>query len=411
MRLAHHGSGALERSHFLTHPVGPNQKVGLNDTFRHKFGGGLFLCPSRRRAPWDEMKETTATVRASIDLALEPAAAFDALVDELALALARVGIRFEAGPDGRVTEGSCMVGQVVAWKPGERILLDWHPAEWSPGERTEVELRLEPSAEGTRVTLEHRGWGRLIGEPGELAGWFAGEVVGGLFRATAPTAFGDWLTDRRARRPSGAQARAIYRDPLYHYPNFRAILAELTLTREDDLLEVGCGGGAFLKAALESGCRAAAVDHSPDMVRLAREVNGDAVAAGRLQIREARADSLPFPDATFTCAAMTGVLGFLPDPVTALAEIRRVLGPGGRLVVLGSDPELRGTPAAPEPMASRLRFYEDEELARLGRDAGFEKVQVVRRDLERFAREAGVPEEHLALFAGPGARFLLARKA
>ncbi len=50
----------------------------------------------------------------------------------------------------------------------------------------------------------------------------------------------------------------------------------------------------------------------------------------------------------------------------------------------------------------------------LARRAGFDEVRVVRRDLEPFAREAGVPEEHLPLFAagtGGGARFLLARRA
>jgi SAM-dependent methyltransferase len=92
-----------------------------------------------------------------------------------------------------------------------------------------------------------------------------------------------------------------------------------------------------------------------------------------------------------------------------LAEIRRVLRPGGRLVVLGSDPELMGTPAAPEPMASRLRFYDDEQLAALGRSAGFDEVEVARHDLEPFAREAGVPPEHVPLFAGV-TRFLLARR-
>jgi ubiquinone/menaquinone biosynthesis C-methylase UbiE len=146
------------------------------------------------------------------------------------------------------------------------------------------------------------------------------------------------------------------------------------------------------------------------MVRLAREVNQDAVAAGRLDVRQASASELPFPGASFTCAAMMGVLGFLPDPVAVLREIGRVLRTGGRLVALGSDPELRGTPAAPEPMASRLRFYDTDELERLAREAGLTDARVVLRDLEPFAREAGIPEEHLALFAGPGARFLLARK-
>src|SRR5579864_5261266 len=144
------------------------------------------------------------------------------------------------------------------------------------------------------------------------------------------------------------------------------------------------------------------------MVRLAQEVNHDAVARGALSIQRASADRLPFPDATFTCAVMTGVFGFLPDPIAALREIRRVLGSGGRLVLMGSDPALRGTPAAPEPMASRLRFYEDDELQRLAEAAGFARAKVVRRELLAFARQAGVPEAHLALFAGPGAPFLLA---
>ena len=350
-----------------------------------------------------------AALRASIELPLERAHAFEVLVEDLASALLRSGIRLEPGPNGRLTEGSAVVGDITAWLPGERIAFRWRRPDWHPGEPTEVELRLEPADQGTTVVLEHHGWGDPIGEPDELAGWFAGEVLSPLLRAIAPTGLGDWITDRRARRPSGAQARAVYRDPLYHYPNFRVILAELALTPADYLLEVGCGGGAMLKQALASGCRAAAVDHSPDMVRLALQENREAVLDGRLELRDSSADALPFPSTTFTCAAMTGVLGFLPDPVVALAEVRRVLAPGGRFVALGSEPELKGTPAAPEPFASRLRFYEDHELADLGRQAGFEEVRVVRRSLDLFAREAGVPEEHLPLFAG-GTPFLLARK-
>lgn len=352
-----------------------------------------------------------STVHAGIELALEPPVAFDALVEELAAALARLGIRLERGPGGRVVEGEVEVGQVVAWEPAERILIEWRQADWAPDEVTAVELRFEPAKGGTNLTLEHRGWGRLVGdEGGELAGWFAGEVAAPLLRATAPNRFGDWLTDRRARRPSGGQARTVYRDPLYHRPNFRALLGILALTADDYLLEIGCGGGALLEEALRSGCRAAAVDHSAEMVRLARETNRDAVAGGRLEVAQASADCLPFPDATFTCAVMTGVLGFLPDPVAALAEVRRVLADGGCLAVLGSDPELRGTPAAPEPMASRLRFYDERELERIGREAGFANVSVERRELAAFAREVGVPEEHVPLFAEPGARFLVARK-
>jgi hypothetical protein len=57
-----------------------------------------------------------------------------------------------------------------------------------------------------------------------------------------------------------------------------------------------------------------------------------------------------------------------------------------------------------------LRFYGDDELKQLALEAGFDEAKVVRRDLEPFARQVGVPQEHLDLFAGPVTPFLLARK-
>jgi SAM-dependent methyltransferase len=217
--------------------------------------------------------------------------------------------------------------------------------------------------------------------------------------------YDDWRTDRIARRPSGRKARKSYADPTCHYPAFGVILAELRLTADDVLLEVGCGGGALLRVALESGCRAKAVDHSPEMVRLARKQNAAAIADGRLEVVETDAASLPFADETCTAAALANVVGFLPDPVAAFAEIRRVLRPGGRFVALGAPPEWKGTMAAPEPVASRLSFYTDEELGRLGREAGFEEARVERIDLGPHA-----PEEVAEFFTGEAAPFLIARK-
>lgn len=366
--------------------------------------------PYQAKGSKAQMEESKTRVSASIDIALAPTRAFEVFIDELATALRQAGMDVEAGPNGCVVQGNFEVGRVIEWLPGQSIKLQWRQADWNPEELTEVGIQFEPIEGGTRVTLSHRSWGGLISDPDEMVGWFASAVSAPLLQAMTPAGFGNWLTDRRARRPSGAQARAVYRDPLYHYPNFYAILAELQLSPNDYLVEVGCGGGAFLLEALKSGCRAAAIDHSPDMVRLAREVNHDAIAQGRLTIQQASADSLPFADATFTCAVMTGVFGFLPDPVAALRELRRVLAPGGRLIVMGSDPAWRGTPAAPEPMASLLHFYQDDELRQLARDAGFDNAEVARRPLLPFARQAGLPEEVAMFFDGPGAPFLLARK-
>ena len=101
---------------------------------------------------------------------------------------------------------------------------------------TEIAFSFEAVDSKTRVMVEHRGWGGLLGGADELLGWFAGEVAASVLRVASPSAFGDWFTDRRARRPSGEQARVGYREPLFHRPNFAVLLELLALQSEDVLL-------------------------------------------------------------------------------------------------------------------------------------------------------------------------------
>jgi SAM-dependent methyltransferase len=186
------------------------------------------------------------------------------------------------------------------------------------------------------------------------------------------TAFAGWLTDRVARRPSGSRAREVYGAADVHDFARRAILEALGLRPGDRLLDVGCGGGLLLREALATGARATGVDHSSEMVRLAVErAPGAEVVAGE-------AERLPFPDGVFSAVAMSVVFIFLSEPMRALRECRRVLVEGGRLAVYTTAPELRGTPAAPEPLASLARFYRDDELGALASGAGFAGVRVVR---------------------------------
>jgi ubiquinone/menaquinone biosynthesis C-methylase UbiE len=354
------------------------------------------------------MAHGTVSLSLMLELPLSAEVLFDAIVGELSSSLEALAMKLVPGPAGKVLADGREIARVVAWEPARVIRLEWLGVSWDQT-TTAVEVRLEPTQDGARLTLSHRGWEQLIGGASEAPGWFASEVGAPLLKSFTPQRLGDWLTDRRARRPSGAGSRGVYADPIYHYPNFKVMLAELALTASDHLIEIGCGGGAMLKQALKSGCSAGAIDHSIEMVKLARQNNDDQIAAGRLVIEQADANHLPFADSTFTAAAMTGVLGFLPDGVAAFKELRRVLRSGGRMVVLGADPAMRGTPAAPEPIASRLHFYTDHELQQLATDAGFAEAQVVRRDLFDYAREVGVPEEHLGLFKN-AAPFLIARK-
>src|ERR671933_1438864 len=86
-----------------------------------------------------------------------------------------------------------------------------------------------------------------------------------------PEAFEDWLTDRVARKPEGRRAREVYGADDVHDFARRAILEALALGPGDRLLDIGCGGGLLLRDALASGATVTGIDHSEEMVALARE--------------------------------------------------------------------------------------------------------------------------------------------
>jgi uncharacterized protein YndB with AHSA1/START domain len=82
--------------------------------------------------------------------------------------------------------GATELGRVLAWEPGRRLALEWLGPRLGPGDRTVVEVRFEPVADGTRVTLEHRGWTDL--EPGSAAAsviglWWGDLLAGYTFRS------------------------------------------------------------------------------------------------------------------------------------------------------------------------------------------------------------------------------------
>jgi ubiquinone/menaquinone biosynthesis C-methylase UbiE len=192
----------------------------------------------------------------------------------------------------------------------------------------------------------------------------------------------DWVTDRKARRPRGRRARAVYGAPDVHSFAWKSVLDALALGPGDELLDVGCGGGVFLRRALETGCRATGLDHSRTMVRLARKLNEEAVRGGRLRVVHGQAEQLPFADGEFTAVSSIVAFLFFADPVRVLAQMRRVLAPGrGRVAIFTTPPEAKGTPAAPYPLATRAHFYTDAELERLPLAAGFGESRVTRTEI------------------------------
>jgi SAM-dependent methyltransferase len=326
--------------------------------------------------------------------------------------MTRGSVILEAQTGPRLLDGGVAFGTMGQDPRRRELRFTVHPSPWRPSTDAELTVKVEPDGEGSRLRLEVAGWSDVLrANHAALPDWSVERLVPRLLELLSPTVFGDWIVEHQARRPSGADSSASYRDPTYHWPNFLMILDRLRLTPADRLLEVACGGGAFLSKALASGCTAVGLDHSPEMLRTARELNAEAIRAGRLTVVEGDAARLPVPSDAFTVCVCTGAFFFFADPAAALGEMRRALCPGGRLAVFTETPEARGTIAAPEPFASRARLHTPGELRTLAEGAGFVEIRVEEPDLAPFARAAHLPSDVVAVFERTGGSVLLtARK-
>jgi len=173
----------------------------------------------------------------------------------------------------------------------------------------------------------------------------------------------------------------MYSNPRGHYKSFRGTLDKLQLKPDDVFLEIGCGGGVLLNMALETVKNAKAIDHSSDMVQIAREKNHEAVSEGRVEIVQGNAESLPWDDNSFTCATANQMFFFIDKPMMVLTEFYRVLKPGGRLVITSVEDSI-----LPKLLfffwSHSMRLYKNSEMESMLKQARFQTVEV--KNLERF---------------------------
>ena len=171
------------------------------------------------------------------------------------------------------------------------------------------------------------------------------------------------------------------------------------------ILDAGCGPGSItagLAAAVAgAGGEATGIDASPDAIDAARTLAQErGVANARFQVADVHA--LPFADASFDAAFVHAVLQHLPDPASALREIRRVLKPGGVIGVADADIEYGHMIHPSSPGLDRAMRLTVDLRRRSGGtpDAG--------RRLVEFLADAGfvriLPSAHADCAAGERAR-------
>jgi ubiquinone/menaquinone biosynthesis C-methylase UbiE len=117
----------------------------------------------------------------------------------------------------------------------------------------------------------------------------------------------------------------------YERPAMLALAGDVAGRR---ILDAGCGSGPLFEALRDRGAIMTGIDKSAGMLEQARRRLGD---DADLQVAEL-GSPLPFPDDTFDDVTASLVLHYLQDWGPALAELWRVLKPGGRLIVSVNHP-------------------------------------------------------------------------
>jgi ubiquinone/menaquinone biosynthesis C-methylase UbiE len=134
-------------------------------------------------------------------------------------------------------------------------------------------------------------------------------------------------------------------------------LQRVTLEKHFTMLDVGCGGGRTIQklAAIASEGKVYGIDHSATSVAAARGANARWLAEDRVDIQQGSVSDLPFPDGMFDVVTAVETHYYWPDLIADLREIRRVLKPGGRLVVIAETYKGRRFDAFFRPAMKLLR--------------------------------------------------------
>ena len=135
--------------------------------------------------------------------------------------------------------------------------------------------------------------------------------------------------------------------------------------------DLGCGTGQLTEVVAPYVEKVVAVDSSTDMLDAARQRVG---AARNVDLRQGELESLPIEAGELDAAMLSLVLHYSPSPGRALAEVARVLRPGGRVLVVDMLPHDRQE--YQQQMGHVWLGFSDKQIGKFLTDAGFSDVRM-----------------------------------
>ena len=185
---------------------------------------------------------------------------------------------------------------------------------------------------------------------------------------------------KQCRKPTGIFGRLMARGMNYGHKVAGWGLNHVSVNKDHVILDVGCGGGKTVNtlAKMAAEGKVYGIDYSKDSVAVASKVNKRFIDEGRVEIRHASVESLPFPDKFFDLVTAVETYYFWPDLINNLREIRRVLKLGGSVILINEvyrhdKFEKRNAKWA---RLGDFTYHLPDEFGEFLSDAGYSSIQI-----------------------------------
>jgi demethylmenaquinone methyltransferase/2-methoxy-6-polyprenyl-1,4-benzoquinol methylase len=159
-------------------------------------------------------------------------------------------------------------------------------------------------------------------------------------------------------------------NPLFWTPSMREKALDLfDIDSTFKVLDVGCGTGFGTEGLLTRTNNLFGIDQSIHQLNKARTKP----LYSKVSLSLGDVEFLPFHDDTFDAVWSSGSIEYWPNPVQALSELRRIVKPGGKILIVG--PKKPNWTILGKIAMSMMLFYTEKEADQLFSEAGFEKIQ------------------------------------
>lgn len=160
-------------------------------------------------------------------------------------------------------------------------------------------------------------------------------------------------------------------------------LSHISIRKQDTILDAGCGGGRTVGklAAVAAEGKVYGLDYSEASVAVATRTNRHWIDIGRVEIGEGSVSHLPFADDMFDLVTAVETHFWWPDLPADMREVRRVLKPGGMLIIIaeiykGAETRIAELAEKYLPI-SGMKLLSPDEHRELFANAGFSDVQII----------------------------------